>query len=57
MDVLARNADPAFSTASSIKLAILLELYRQDGQVVAQEVAKGQGETPGCLYFRSEGFG
>jgi len=30
--LLARNADQVFPTASSIKLAILLELYRQDQQ-------------------------
>ena len=34
--VLARNSDQVFPTASSIKLAILLELYRQD-----QEAHKG----------------
>src|SRR5215472_1552812 len=30
--ILLRNADRVFPTASSIKIAILLELYRQDQQ-------------------------
>src|SRR5437870_903756 len=34
--LIARNADQVFPTASSIKLAVLLELYRQD-----QDAGKG----------------
>jgi beta-lactamase class A len=39
---LVRNAEHVFPAASSIKLAILLELYRQDDQ--ARAGAKGEGD-------------
>src|SRR5881394_3781831 len=40
--ILLRNADRVFPTASSIKIAILLELYRQDQE--ARAGAKGKAK-------------
>src|SRR5438552_16329753 len=41
--ILLRNADRVFPTASSIKIAILLELYRQDHE--ARAGAKGKAKV------------
>src|SRR3989454_1250880 len=47
--VLLRNADRVFAAASSIKLAILLELYRQDQE--ARAGAKGKGQLDDIYTF------
>src|SRR6184192_3251293 len=47
--VLLRNADRVFAAASSIKLAILLELYRQDQE--AQSGAKGKARLDDIYSF------
>ena len=47
--VLLRNADRVFPAASSIKIAILLELYRQDQE--ARAGAKGKGKLDDSYTF------
>jgi len=47
--ILLHNADRVFPTASSIKIAILLELYRQDQE--AQSGAKGKGQLDDIYTF------
>src|SRR5947199_10858462 len=47
--VLLRNADRVFAAASSIKLAILLELYRQDQE--ARAGAKGKARLDDIYSF------
>ena len=47
--ILLRNADRVFPTASSIKLAILLELYRQDQE--ARAGAKGKARLDDIYTF------
>src|SRR5215472_14277577 len=49
--VLLQNADRVFPTASSIKLAILLELYRQDQE--ARAGAKGKAKLDDIYTFDS----
>jgi beta-lactamase class A len=46
---LLRNADRVFPTASSIKIAVLLELYRQDHQ--AREGAQGKAKLSDIYTF------
>ncbi len=47
--ILLRNADRVFPAASSIKIAILLELYRQDQE--ARAGAKGKGKLDDSYTF------
>ena len=47
--ILLRNADRVFPTASSIKLAILLELYRQDQE--ARAAAQGKAKLDDSYTF------
>src|SRR5215813_5920384 len=47
--ILLRNADRVFPTASSIKIAILLELYRQDQE--ARAGAKGKAKLDDVYTF------
>ena len=47
--ILLRNADRVFPTASSIKIAVLLELYRQDQQ--AREGAQGKAKLNDIYTF------
>lgn len=47
--ILLRNADRVFPTASSIKIAILLELYRQDQE--ARAGAKGKAKLDDLYIF------
>src|SRR5437899_12627764 len=47
--ILLRNADRVFPTASSIKIAILLELYRQDQE--ARAGAKGKARLEDIYTF------
>jgi beta-lactamase class A len=47
--ILLRNADRVFPTASSIKIAILLELYRQDQE--ARSGAKGKAKLDDLYTF------
>src|SRR5438045_6562281 len=47
--ILLHNADRVFPTASSIKIAILLELYRQDQE--AQSGAKGKAQLDDIYTF------
>jgi len=47
--ILLRNADRVFPTASSIKIAILLELYRQDRE--ARDGAKGKAKLDDSYTF------
>ena len=50
--ILLRNADRVFPTASSIKIAILLELYRQDQETRAG--AKGKAKLDDIYTFDSK---
>lgn len=47
--ILLRNADRVFPTASSIKIAVLLELYRQDQQ--ARQGARGKAKLNDIYTF------
>src|SRR5438874_10588655 len=53
--VLLRNADRVFAAASSIKLAILLELYRQDQE--ARAGAKGKARLDDIYSFHPKDLG